>query len=137
LVTSFSFCWGLQVILKNVLPYLERFPEADILVSSDHLSSTLNASDHGLEIPSLAGSCVTRLMRNVLCSEEPKGSTASGTLCAQRIIAYLIKLCTSFLASVTGSPMNIGIMMFRYNKQTEDFVNTWLDTINARPDYWV
>ena len=27
-------------------------------------------------------------------------------------------------------------MYFRYAPQTVKFVNSWLDVINARPDYW-
>ena len=43
------------VILRNVMDYFARYPEADILVSSDNLVSTLDPGDQGLELPEKAG----------------------------------------------------------------------------------
>ncbi|PNH00596.1 hypothetical protein TSOC_013577, partial [Tetrabaena socialis] len=34
------------------------------------------------------------------------------------------------------SPMNIGLMFFRFSERTIGFVNSWLDAINADPTYW-
>lgn len=54
--------WGIDVIisdvdtvwLRNPVPYMAKYPEADILVSSDHLSAT--TTDGGLELYPEAGS---------------------------------------------------------------------------------
>ena len=45
-------------------------------------------------------------------------------------------ICASSTCTSVPQPLLTGIMYFRYNAQTQAFVNSWLDTINAKPDYW-
>ncbi|KAG2439915.1 hypothetical protein HYH02_010544 [Chlamydomonas schloesseri] len=44
------------VLLGDVMDYMDRFPQADILVTSDQLASTIPAGDDGLEDPDKAQS---------------------------------------------------------------------------------
>ncbi|GFR49885.1 hypothetical protein Agub_g11989 [Astrephomene gubernaculifera] len=77
------------ILLGDVMEYFGRYPQADILVTSDQLASTLEPGDEGLELPDRA-----------------------------------------------QSPMNIGLMYFRYSERTVGFVDSWLAAINADPQYW-
>ncbi|GIL68302.1 hypothetical protein Vafri_21586 [Volvox africanus] len=77
------------VLLGDVMEYFGRYPQADILVTSDQLASTIDPGDPGLELPDKA-----------------------------------------------QSPMNIGLMFFRYSDRTVNFVDSWLNAINADPKYW-
>lgn len=77
------------VLLRNVVDYVNRYPEANLLVSSDHLMSTLEPGDDGLELVERA-----------------------------------------------QSPMNIGLMLFRYSPEMQKFVSEWLDMILKDDKYW-
>ncbi|GLC41336.1 hypothetical protein PLESTM_001185000 [Pleodorina starrii] len=77
------------MLLGDVMEYFSRYPQADILVTSDQLASTIEPGDTGLEVPAKA-----------------------------------------------QSPMNIGLMFFRFSERTVRFVDSWLAAINADPQYW-
>jgi hypothetical protein len=47
------------------------------------------------------------------------------------IPAGIMYFCHSHLPDIPA-----GIMYFRYSEGTVRFVDSWLDTINAKPDYW-